>query len=329
MASYTIKFLISCNICTCILLAIILNNLNETQIKMISWTDTHILKKMDEITTTVNKVATTVNKVITTVNQVETLLQNLTESTQMNVQNQHLLENILLQNLSELMTSQLNVQNQLLLQNVLPHDCLHLTSKGHNPSGVYTIKPSELSNFTAEVYCDMVKEGGGWTIFQRRFNGEVDFYRNWTEYEQGFGDVDGEYWARLHLLHLLTLSGDVTLRVELSSFDNETAYAEYQSFSVGDSSSNYTLTIGSYSGNAGDSLRDHNNRQFSTYDRDNDAASSGNCAQLYQGAWWYHACLHSNLNGVYLGPTDSGLGWSTWQGYQYLKTTTMMLRHNQ
>ena len=31
-------------------------------------------------------------------------------------------------------------------------------------------------------------------VFQRRFDGTKDFYRDWKSYEQGFGSIDGEFW---------------------------------------------------------------------------------------------------------------------------------------
>ena len=70
----------------------------------------------------------------------------------------------------------------------------------------------------------------------------------------------------------MTQSGKWQLRIDMKAFDGDTAYAVYDTFSVGDASSNYELTIGTYSGTAGDSLSYHNNMTFSTKDRDNDAA---------------------------------------------------------
>ena len=31
-------------------------------------------------------------------------------------------------------------------------------------------------------------------VFQRRQNGNTDFFRNWKEYEKGFGDTHEEFW---------------------------------------------------------------------------------------------------------------------------------------
>ncbi|XP_072030964.1 uncharacterized protein [Amphiura filiformis] len=206
-------------------------------------------------------------------------------------------------------------------------DCEDLASKGDFPSGPYTITPRNDSSFN--VYCDMDTDGGGWTLFQKRFDGSLNFYRGWTDYDQGFGDADGEYWVGLSQIHQLTQSGSWALRIDMESFGNETAYAEYQPFQVGEATSNYMLSIGRYvAGTAGDSLSGHNNMPFSTFDQDYDAYS-GNCARNRQGAWWYNQCAASNLNGLYQGPTGNsgtGMWWNHWKRVESLKKSEMKIR---
>ena len=102
------------------------------------------------------------------------------------------------------------------------------------------------------------------------------------------------------------------------------------SFQVGDSSTDYILRISGYSGSAGDSLLHHNERYFTTFDRDNDTPNS-NCAVIYKGAWWYGDCHSSNLIGQYLRGTHAsyadGMTWYHWKGYYYsLKFTEMKTR---
>ena len=91
-----------------------------------------------------------------------------------------------------------------------------------------------------------------------------------------------------------------------------------------------TVCLFYVSGNAGDSLNWHRNQPFSTRDQDNDQCSC-NCAILYEGAWWYSGCHHSNLNGFYHRGSDSphgrGVNWLHWRGHNYsLKRTEMKIR---
>ena len=181
----------------------------------------------------------------------------------------------------------------------------------------------------------METDGGGWTVFQRRESGLIDFYLGWSDYEEGFGYLDHEFWLGLDNIHRLTAAGgNNTLRIDMENFDGNTAYAQYSTFSIGDSSTEYRMTIAGYSGTAGDSMYETpsntaNNIKFSTKDNDNDA-NGRNCATSYKGAWWYNSCHYSHLNGQYLGSgSDSwnGVVWYSWgNSRRSLKFTEMKLR---
>ena len=180
-----------------------------------------------------------------------------------------------------------------------------------------------------DVYCDMRTDGGGWTVFQRRQDGSVDFYRGWNDYKAGFGQLTAEFWLGNDKIHRLTASTPSSLRVELEDWNGVKAYAKYGKFNIGDEQAQYRLEVGSYSGTAGDSFASpHNNMAFTTKDRDNDRRSSNNCAVKHTGAWWFKYCYYSNLNGQYVGDKRDSRGtrWKHFRDYHSLKSTEMKLR---
>ncbi|KAI0235376.1 Ficolin-2, partial [Lamellibrachia satsuma] len=78
-------------------------------------------------------------------------------------------------------------------------------------------------------------------VFQRRLDGSVDFYRGWSDYKNGFGSTNGEFWLGNENIHSLTSNGNYVLRIDLEAFDGETRFAEYTDFLVDSESTNYTL----------------------------------------------------------------------------------------
>ena len=71
-------------------------------------------------------------------------------------------------------------------------DCQAAFEYGWTEPGIFTITPTGgYPGF--DVWCDF-DETHGWAVIQRRFDGSVDFARDWATYKAGFGDVDGEYW---------------------------------------------------------------------------------------------------------------------------------------
>ncbi|ELU06225.1 hypothetical protein CAPTEDRAFT_109649, partial [Capitella teleta] len=207
-------------------------------------------------------------------------------------------------------------------------DCKDLLNKGLSRNGVYNI--TSPAGGAMQVYCDMETDGGGWVVFQRRMDGSQNFLLGWEEYASGFGDLRGEFWLGNKNINQLTSQNAHELRINLRDWEGQTAYAHYDAFSVGTEATKFFLTLGAFSGNAGDGMTHNEGKKFSTIDQDNDE-SIRDCASSREGAWWYGQCTESNLNGIYLNGSYSGefrgVYWSYWRERTYsLQFTEMKMR---
>ena len=211
----------------------------------------------------------------------------------------------------------------------LPRDCAELIVQSQH-NGSHTIYPYGVLQLPVSVYC-IFDTSGAWTVIQRRFDGSVNFYRNWDAYKKGFGMSNGEYWIGNDVIHALTDRGSHRLKIILKDFANATRYATYSHFHIAEEAHLYRLFVMGYSGTAGDGMHRQDGMAFTTFDKDNDIDGSHNCAVLYLGAWWYETCHDSNLNGKYLSGAHTsyadGIEWYPWHGYHYsLKETIIMIQ---
>ncbi|XP_072230065.1 microfibril-associated glycoprotein 4-like [Leuresthes tenuis] len=230
-----------------------------------------------------------------------------------------------------------------------PVDCSDIQRHDKNqPSGVFTIYPIG-STSAVQVYCDMDSQGGRWTVFQRRMDGSVNFYRPWVQYKMGFGNAAGEYWLGLENIHQMTRQRNYELLVDMEDFEGKKAFARYSSFKVDAECDGYVLHVTGFSkkGGAGElpgfsccgdlisgvfSMFLSRRMKFSTFDKDQDIWSSGNCAKSFLGGWWYEKCHNANPTGVYRWGADKtlyavGVDWQRWKGYDYsLKAISMKIR---
>ena len=174
------------------------------------------------------------------------------------------------------------------------------------------------------VRCDMDTDDGGWIVIQRRVNGgTVNFTKNWDTCEQGFGDLEGEFWFGLRNIHCLTTREEVELRIDMKRTNGAHINWTYQEFRVDGPEDNYRLHISQGEGTTGtpDGLAYHNNSPFSTYDRDNDAHNT-NCAVTHKAGWWYKGCRHTVLT----APHGSSYGFRWYSNSLALSDVEMKVR---
>ena len=173
--------------------------------------------------------------------------------------------------------------------------CLGYNNNNYNvkSSGVYTI-----ANFcgvkcsNTGVYCDTSSGGGGWTVIQRRKDGSVEFEkRDWVEYEDGFGNLHGEFWIGLRSMHCLTSQGNRELWIDYQLKNWTKSYLHYNKFAIGSAEDQFSLKISGFDSNGLTdpfvSVYPLNGMKFTSRDKDNDLHDTINCAH-YDGGWWHY-----------------------------------------
>ena len=193
--------------------------------------------------------------------------------------------------------------------------CCSLQNVSEASSGVYTLRGLAGTFSTMQAYCEVDNSSDhAWTLIQKRTNGSLSFDRTWKEYEEGFGDLEDEFWFGLKALHLLTSTGEWKLRIDLveiepRSEDLVLTSVEYNHFQVAGPEQNYKLNASEFNTSTTHNiLKGFHGNPFSTHDRDNDGWAD-NCAEVNKGGWWYPPeCYHEKgliLNKQYNG----GLKW--------------------
>ncbi|XP_059139197.1 fibrinogen C domain-containing protein 1-like [Physella acuta] len=157
------------------------------------------------------------------------------------------------------------------------------------------------------ILCDTKTDGGGWILIMRRCVGEVNFARPWSDYRDGFGTYEGDFWQGLEQIHQLTYNGGWELRVDMK-FEGRDYYANYKSFKIDSEDNFYKLHVGDFSGNVGDDLSYQNGMNFST----TDSSSATSCTMFYRGGWWYNYCHHTYLTGEWGSKSwAEGIHWDS------------------
>ena len=126
---------------------------------------------------------------------------------------------------------------------------------------------------------------------EKQENCQLSFNKNWREYEEGFGDLNKDFWAGLELMHTLTQRGQWEMRIDYQDNNKAWRYLHYNQFSVGNASEKYPLIVAEYSGSILNyRALHHNGMQFTTPD------SGSYCAVSFKSGNWYKGCQYINLN---------------------------------
>ncbi len=173
-------------------------------------------------------------------------------------------------------------------------------------SGIYNIKdfcpttPFGLDLSPVQARCNMESGDGGWIVLVRRTPNVAEriyFDRNWVDYENGFGNLSGEFWYGLKNMHCLTNAQPMEVEIEVSKINGTKLILSYGQFQVEGPGTSYTLQVSDQQHTGFDFFGYHNALKFTTEDRNNENP----CAARRNGGWWFNVDDCYNV-GISLDP---------------------------
>ncbi|KAJ8033146.1 Fibrinogen-like protein A [Holothuria leucospilota] len=140
-------------------------------------------------------------------------------------------------------------------------DQVHLTSST-NDLGIREIVKKSSSNVQLRIQVECISYNlmVFWShslfiakVIQRRANNFIDFNRNWTEYSNGFGFLNSDFWVGNEKLAYLTNQKQYELNISFETEKEESYHVTYSMFRISDSFSEFTLvSVGEFTGTLGD-----------------------------------------------------------------------------
>lgn len=159
-------------------------------------------QKLDALATLLTSTLSAVTRVEKGVLQLQTNFTHLQASTktihhfQRHIPTKQFLNNILQNARTQLLSTSNGGTYQTLRDNEPASSCSHVDE---SKTGIYQIQlHTGMKPFY--VRCEEADEDK-WTVILNRFNGATNFYRNWSEYKSGFGNIATEFWIGLDKLY--------------------------------------------------------------------------------------------------------------------------------
>lgn len=135
---------------------------------------------------------------------------------QRHIPTKQFLNNILQNARTQLLSTPNGESYQTFRDNVPASSCSHVDE---SKTGIYQIQlHTGMKPFY--VRCEETSEDK-WTVILNRFNGATNFYRNWSEYKNGFGNIATEFWIGLDKLYEVSVYFRVELFCKSNVLDNK------------------------------------------------------------------------------------------------------------